>query len=138
MISPSEMKQVYLDPTDQVFDAAALSPAISRCGIPLCLLPIKAGENNQWCTFLMIDPISGWAPPQYQSLGKVLLLRRDRMPVTKAHVYQLGDFICNIVDHFGGNDDKNIHKTMMTREAFITFLVQHAEGYFNNSLGISW
>jgi len=138
MKSPSEMNQVYLDPNDPVFDQAALSPAINRCGIPLCLLPIRAGENNQWCTFLMIDPITGWAPNQYQSLGTVLLLRRDRMPVTKAHVYQLGDFINNILDCFGGNDDKNIHKTMMTREAFITFLVQNKKGYYRNALGVSW
>jgi len=127
------MKQVYLDPNDPAFDQATLSPIMARCDIPLCLLPIKPGQNNLWCTYLMKDPVTGFAPMPWKDLGPVLLCRRDRMPITKAHCLQLGDFICNIVSSFGGDDDKNIHKTMMTREAFITFLV-----HSTNPGGISW
>ena len=138
MKSPTEMKQVFLDANDPAFDQATVSPIMARCDIPLCLLPIKPGQNNYWCTYLMKDPVSGFAPMPWKDLGSVLLCRRDRMPITKAHCLQLGDFICNIVSCFGGDDDKNLHKTMMTREAFITFLVQNTQGSFTSPLGVSW
>jgi len=139
MKNSRDMKQVFLDPNDPVFDKATLSPVMARCDIPLCLLPVKSGENNQWCTFLMIDPIYGHPPWDWQSLGTVLLCRRDRMPITKAHVAQLGDFIGDVVDCFGGDDDRNIHKTKMTRQAFITFLVEHiTTKNYSNDLGVSW
>ena len=83
------MEQIFVDIDNPLFDQDTLSPTMSRCGIPLCLLLKIPGENNQWCTFLMIDPITGWAPPQWQTLGTVLLCCRDRMPITKAHIINL-------------------------------------------------
>lgn len=128
------MEQVWLDPNDPIFDKATISPAMALCDIPLCLIELEKGENNQWCTFLMIDPISGYAPPQWSMLGTVLICRKDRMPITATHFCHLGDFMSHILDQFGGTNDKEIHKTMMTKGAFMKYIL--AQGA--KSVGISW
>lgn len=139
MTSPMDCKQVFLKADDPVFDSSTPSPAMWKCDIPLCLQQIEPGFNNQWCTYLMIEPVSGMAPYPWCDLGKVLLCRRDRMPITPEHVHQLGDFICDIVNSFGGEDDSNIHKYRMTKEAFLSFLQEHLlEDCRFNAMGISW
>lgn len=50
---------------------------------------LEKGENNQWCTFLMIDPISGYAPPPWSMLGTVLICRKDRMPITASRGFHV-------------------------------------------------
>jgi hypothetical protein len=139
MTNPSNCKEVYLDASDPRFDQAVPSPVLNKCGIPLALLPVRPGENNQWCTFLLIDPSTGFAPMQYQSLGEVLLCRKDRMPITPIHVYQLGDFISGILDYYGGDDSPAaIAKRFMNREYFINFLTEHKDGNYFNPLGAAW
>ena len=83
----------------------------------------------------MIDPVSGLAPYPWMDLGTVLLVRKDRMPVIPEHIYQLGDFISFILDEFGGDDDGNIHKKSMTKEAFLEFLQKYLG---NNAPGVAW
>ena len=136
---PGSWQQVFLDPDDPRFSKATPSPIMNLIGIPLGILPLdKSGGNNAWCTLLLMDPLTGFAPLQFQSIGNALLCRKDRMPITPEHVCQLGDFINLIVDQFGGDDDQNIHKKMATKEFFIQFLTQHVEGYYYNKLGVSW
>jgi len=61
------------------------------------------------------------------------------MPITQKHVYQLGDFMDKLLDHFGGDHDRELHKTLMTREAFLSYLISHTEkGYGRSQLGVSW
>lgn len=140
MTNPGNCKQVFLSPDNPYFDNSTLSPPMARCDIPLCLRQLVAGTNNQWCTFLMIDPISGLAPYPWSDCGEVLLCRRDRMPLTPEHIYQLGDFICNIIHRFGSPDDDSIHQTHMTRSAFLEFLQNNlpSRGTYGNALGAAW
>lgn len=50
------------------------------------MIKLNQSQNNYWCTYLMIDPVSGFAPMQWSDLGPVLICRKDRMPITKAHL----------------------------------------------------
>ena len=138
MTDPLDCTQVFLKPDDPIFDECSPSKVMKLCGIPLSLKQMKAGSDNQWCTYLMIDPISGFAPYPWSDCGQIFLCRQDRMPVTPEHIYQLGDFISNIISEFGGDNDEHIHKRSMTKKSFLKFLQHHLDGSYFNSLGIGW
>ena len=98
----------------------------------------KEGDN-QWATFFMIDPHSGLAVTtglQFGDMGTVLVLRRDRMPILRAQVFNLWEFFCNLTSEFGGDDDANIHKRSMTQAAFLRFLEFEVRN--GNTPGGSW
>lgn len=129
-----EMETKYLKPNDPQFELASASKVMHLIGIPLCLLEIKKGENNQWCTFFMADPYTGLAPRPWTSLGTVLILRRDRVPITEEQVALLGDYFCDLMDQFGDEDNENVHKRSMTKLGFTEFL---ACGHLNG-MGLGW
>ena len=139
MTKPLDFKQVFLKPDDPIFESCTQSPPMGLCGIPLCLKQMNQGTNNQWCTYLMIEPVSGMAPYPWSECGKVLIVRKDRMPVTPEHIYQLGDFISDIIQEFGNEDETNIYKRSMTKEAFLTFLASCLGPHGRkNKLGVAW
>lgn len=138
MSHPTNCQQIFLDPDDPSFAAATPSRIMHLAGIPLAILPLEAGENNQLSTYLLINPVSGLAPMQFQSLGEVLICRLDRMPITPVHVHQLGDYIFGIIEQFGNEDDENVHKKFATKASFVRFLTAHVQGGYFNPLGVSW
>ena len=138
MSHPSNCQQVFLDPDNPTFAAATPSRIMHLSGIPLAILPLEQGDNNQWSTYLLMDPITGLAPMRFQALGKVLMCQLDRMPLTPEHVYQLGDFVCGIIDQFGSDNDEAVHTQFATKTNFIRFLTSHTQGNYLNKLGVSW
>lgn len=76
----------------QQLQASFPSPIMALVGIPLMVSPLERGTNNQWCTYMMAEPSSGFAPMQFQDLGKSILWRRDLMPITEENICVLGDF----------------------------------------------
>ena len=119
------IEQVYLPTDDARFDAASESPVMKLVGIPVCVFELQRGRDNQWATYFMIDPVTGLAVTtglQFGDMGPVLVLRRDRVPITVEQVCMLGDYFNRVIDEFGGDDDRNIYKTKMTRKAFLRFL----------------
>jgi hypothetical protein len=78
----------------------------------------------------MIDPHTGLAVTtgfQFMDMRTVLVLRRDRMPITVEQVSILGDYFCHLTSEFGGDDDANIHRRSMTEAAFVRRLESYAE-----------
>lgn len=70
----------------------------------------------------MIDPVSGFAPYPWMQLGKVLICRRDRVPITPDHYYVLGDFMSCLLDRFGDPENDQIHKRYMDKAKFLQFI----------------
>jgi hypothetical protein len=114
----------------QVFHSAAYlkqlngfpSPVMALIGIPLILSPLAKGTNNQWCTYMMAEPSSGFAPMQFQDLGKCLLWRRDLLPITVDHVSELGDFFCNLMDRYGDGPGPAVAAEYATKRYFAKFV----------------
>jgi hypothetical protein len=136
MVRPGKWTVEHLAVDDPRFDEAQPSPVMARIGIPLCVLPLGAGTNNQWATWFMINPVSGFAPPKYQNLGPCLILRRDRVPISTDQVALLGDYFGGLLDQFGGDDDGSIHRRLMTKAAFVEQLGWLSES--NDCEGQAW
>lgn len=136
MVAPGSWSTHFLTAADPRFEEAFPSPVMHRIGIPVCILPLQSGVNNQWATYFMIDPISGLAPYPFMDLGPVLILRRDRVPISEMQVALLGDFFTSLVGEFGGDDDNSIHKRLMTRAYFLQSLKGLSDR--NNCSGLAW
>jgi MYND finger len=123
------------------------SPVMSLIGIPLNLSPLEKGTDNQWCTYMMIDPASGFAPYQFQDLGKCLLWRPDLMPITADHVSALGDFFCSLLDRYGdGLEPGEVAASYATKQHFAYFVLDQLgsstrednDELCNDSRGTAW
>jgi MYND finger len=122
MRNPYDFTEISLTIDDPRFEVAYPSPIMTRMGIPLCMYPIEPGSGNQWATLIMADFHSGFAPPPFADLGTVILLRRDRLPLIAAQVYQLGAFFVDLMYRFGGEDDSKIDRS---RAAFLHILARN-------------
>ena len=105
-----------------------ISPVSQKIGFPIQVFlerPDRHAEanpdyDNQALTYMMIDPVSGFAPPRYQSsVGNATLLRVDGKPLLKLHVEALWMFCSRVLDVFG--DDPRKAQQMITKERFRTF-----------------
>jgi hypothetical protein len=124
----------YLKPDDPRFEMASPSKIMHLIGIPLCLLEVVKGKDNQWATYFMADPYNGLAPRPFDMLGTVLICRSDRVPITKEQIFQLGDYFCGLMNEFGDPDRENVYKKSMTKRSFTRFL---GSGH-SNGLGLGW
>ena len=147
MTDAAHMQHVFLPPDNPAFDAGAPSPIMGLCGIPLVLQQLAPGRNNEWCTWLMADPVSGFAPFEWLDVGLVRVCRRDRMPITRDHMVQLGSFMADLMDRFGDEDPSKIQTRCMTKAYFVKFLTRIVEtrnlnpdqgDQFGDPLGVSW
>lgn len=60
-----------------------------------------ADLDNQWATYLMIDPISGFAPPKWQArVGPVVVFRPDGTDISMKEVACMHGFIDQLLDDF--------------------------------------
>ena len=109
-------------------ERGATSALLARCGCELRvvrLAPVASGDN-QFATYLMADPRSGFAPPEWQSnIGGVLLYRADGMPLTQQHAWLLWDWASRLMDAFGyGDSPSAVVARWCTRQAFTKFVSQ--------------
>ena len=115
---------------------------MQRCGIPLAITPLSAGRDNECCHMFMMDPITGALPAPFRSLGCVLVVRQDRMPVTPQHIHQLGEYFTIISERFEDDDDADAARALMHRDAFARFLSDHVpfngKRKYTNEVGVSW
>ncbi len=81
------------------------SPCMRLLGIDLSVVPIPHTTvgDNQWATYFMIDPVTGFAPPMWEggAVEDVLICRTDGLPMTVQHVLVLGEFFSHVLDAFG-------------------------------------
>jgi hypothetical protein len=75
---------------------------------------------------MMIDPISGFAPAEWQmNVGEVILARADKKPLLDRQFDLLHDYNHLILEFFG--DDPSIGRAHMTSKHFARFWKQSAE-----------
>lgn len=84
------------------------APVSTLLGIPLRLTHVKPRSkltkltdfDNQWATWLMIEPKSGFAPPEWQAyVGPVVVWRPDGA-VSSHDMALLNDFLSIMLDHY--------------------------------------
>lgn len=60
-----------------------------------------ADLDNQWATYFMIDPLSGFAPAKWQArVGPVVLFRPGGMDISKKEVCCMHGFLDQLLDDF--------------------------------------
>mmetsp|Transcript_52587 Transcript_52587/g.87410 ORF Transcript_52587/g.87410 Transcript_52587/m.87410 type:complete len:232 (+) Transcript_52587:92-787(+) len=120
----------FLHPDDPIFTKGTLSPLSSLIGLPLRFLrvdkrpslsiPRTAKLDNQPVTYMMIDPVTGFAHPEWQQgIGSVFVARQDKRPLLIAHLEAVWQFADDILERFG---DGNVnYKVDMTKKEFLKF-----------------
>ncbi|KAI2610256.1 uncharacterized protein GGS25DRAFT_254408 [Hypoxylon fragiforme] len=105
------------------FEENPVSPISALIEVPLMLHRVHSQFKNQWeqdnqiATYLMIDPITGFAPPQWQSwVGTVLAVRADRKPLLPHHLEGVWMYCDRILDIFGDGNGAPQH--LYNRKAF--------------------
>jgi hypothetical protein len=89
------------------FDESPLSQAlgfgplrITRVA-PRSKLTEREHYDNQWTTYMMIEPVSGLAPPPWQSsIGAVVAWRESGAPVSADDMCLFNDYLSNLLDRY--------------------------------------
>jgi len=107
------------------------SPALGLCGLPLVVqqtqprrpLGDRANFDNVWATWLMIDPNSGLAPPEWDSyVGPVYVFRPNgSADVTGDDMYAVNEFLSSLLDEYGEGPDFD-PRTWLNPEFFLRFV----------------
>jgi len=83
------------------------SPVMARCGLPLAVKQVNpykdlsdfGATDNQRATYLMIDPITGFAPYQWQTkVGPVLVYRPDGLDLNFYDMVCVNTYFFEIID----------------------------------------
>ena len=97
----------WLSPEDPIFNTKPV-PISQKIGFPLLVgRPMNESmrgplTDNQHATWLMIDPITGFAPLEWQSrVGNVLVARADGKALETNTLGAITDYISDILDAFG-------------------------------------
>jgi hypothetical protein len=86
-----------------------MSPVSQLIGIPLCAAKVeplivftdRADFDNQWATYLMIDPASGFAPDKWQAfVGPVVVWRPSWEPFSEDDAFLIYDFLCTLLEKY--------------------------------------
>lgn len=115
-----------------VFTQGAISPVSRLFELPLLVyrldprpsltIPRSSDYDNQPMTYLMIDPVSGLAPPEWQQgVGSCIVARQDKKPLTVDHLYMVHEFMGNLLDRFGYGEPVDPGR-YMSKAALMKFL----------------
>ena len=123
---------------------SCVSPVSRLLGFPLYISRVKphskltsrAAMDNQWATYMMINPSSGFAPMQWQShVGPVIVWRRDGA-VSADDMTLLNDFLCNLMDQYadGAVTPADLTPARWAREKkiLLEFQTRHGLGFSND------
>ena len=87
---------------------------LALCGLPIMVKKVKPyvrlrereDYDNQWATWMMIDPRSGFAPPEWQSyVGPVLVYRPGGFEYSYDDVNVTNDFVSALFDQYPDGPD---------------------------------
>lgn len=74
----------------------------------------------------MIDPVSGFAPPEWQnSIGSVYVARSDRKPLTSEILAAITDYVGEMLDVFGEENPEPIVRRYYDKARLERYFVQH-------------
>jgi hypothetical protein len=130
------MATVPLDPTlpkhKKCLDQATLCPIFANMGHNIGIyryfdftkLERSADYDNRFATWMMIDPVSGFAPPDWQmQIGPVLVVRKDGS-VTLGDITILTDWLGGLLDQWG---DGYVTRETVSKKQFTQFAQRFAE-----------
>lgn len=116
MISKSGLLQTVALPRngkglfDGVDPKKGTCPVLALAGVPCVLRRLdgaaegcstKAHFDNQWSTFFMIEPVSGFAPPDWQDyVGPTIMYKADGSNLTEDDVMVLNDCVSTMLDRY--------------------------------------
>jgi hypothetical protein len=71
------------------------------CGIPLMMDWLNDKKSdNQFATYILADPLTGWAPDEFQSkAGTIILFREDQIELTIDDLYDIWNFFAALMDY---------------------------------------
>ncbi|KAJ7481653.1 hypothetical protein FB451DRAFT_133796 [Mycena latifolia] len=132
--------EVDLDAAHPIHTQGIVCPVSAQVGLPLVIyrhlradpssMDRDPGLDNQRATFLMIDPESGFAPPEWQMcVGSVTVMRQDGKPLTRQSIETIWMYHNRLLDLFG---DGATPRRMMTREGFINYCRNYKEDQLTN------
>jgi hypothetical protein len=121
-----KITELQLPENDLLFCDCDLSPIMSLIGIPIKISCMDKKINklqrkdNQFITYLMINPDSGFADDKWQGkVGKVILSREDKQPITKDFTHAMSAYFCELIEDFGNG---KVPKDKMNKQYFDNIL----------------
>jgi hypothetical protein len=98
-----------LHPSHPVFETGTISPVSRMLGMPVRVhrldprpslsIPRTANLDNQHTTYIMIEPVSGFAPRAWQQgIGTVVVARDDRQPLSAQALEAMWNYIDRLLD----------------------------------------
>ncbi|KAJ7163742.1 hypothetical protein C8R46DRAFT_1101217 [Mycena filopes] len=127
--------EIDLDATHPIHSQGTTCPLSAQVGLPIVIYrhlrenPLSmrhdAGLDNQRATYLMIDPESGFAPPEWQTcVGSVTVMRKDGRPLTRESIETIWMYHDHILDLFG---DGATPRSSMTKAGFTKYCARYKE-----------
>lgn len=119
------------------------APAMALCGLPLVVkkttprkrLGDRADYDNQWATWLMIEPNSGFAPAEWQSgVGPVLVYRPSGKIFSADDMDATNEFLSSLLDAYGDGPEFN-PRTWINPDFFRNFVQQLRAGREVSNVG---
>lgn len=119
-------------PADHPIFSQPVPPVPRLIEVPLVLHRVgtqsanRADLDNQIATYINIDAISGFAPPEWQSyVGTVIAARKDRKPLLPQHLEGVWMYCDYILDLFG--EGEGAPSRLYNRAAFEKWWKQYCE-----------
>mmetsp|Transcript_8655 Transcript_8655/g.20211 ORF Transcript_8655/g.20211 Transcript_8655/m.20211 type:complete len:222 (-) Transcript_8655:24-689(-) len=84
-------------------DVRGNSPVLAICDFPVMVSRLHDGSNmdNQWATWMMIDPITGFAPYDWQCrVGRTLVYRPGGLDLDRADMSAINMYFSAILDRY--------------------------------------
>ncbi|KAJ7064911.1 hypothetical protein C8F01DRAFT_1021620 [Mycena amicta] len=127
--------EIDLDGTHPIHTEGIVCPLSARVGLPIVIYrhlredPLTmvrdAGLDNQRATYLMINPVDGFAPPEWQMcVGSVTVMRQDGQPLTRESIETIWMYHDHLLDLFG---DGSPPHNQMTRKMFQKYCASYKE-----------
>ncbi|KAJ7640878.1 hypothetical protein DFH06DRAFT_1215498 [Mycena polygramma] len=127
--------EIDLDKTHPIHTQGIVCPVSAKVGLPIVIYrhlkenPLSMrrdpGLDNQKATFLMIDPVSGFAPPEWQMcVGSVTVMRKDGKPLTQESMETIWMYHDHLLDLFG---DGTPPTRTMTSDGFKRYCAKYKE-----------
>ncbi|KAA1471148.1 hypothetical protein DENSPDRAFT_837075 [Dentipellis sp. KUC8613] len=120
---------VELPPSHEIYQEGTISPVSALTGVPIAVwrhlqespfaIRHSAALDNQITTYLMIDPVTGFAPPSWQqNVGTVTVMREDGKPLTPEAIETIWMFCDSLLEDFS---DGRQPQQRMNPEGFMEF-----------------
>ncbi|KAI0790987.1 hypothetical protein C8Q75DRAFT_758806 [Abortiporus biennis] len=135
---PFRPEVVMVNPDHPVWKTGTVSLVSQLIGVPLLIhremkeLPLgwpnDENKDNQSVTYLMIEPVRGFAPHRWQkNIGPVTVVRADQQPLTKVALEMIWMFCDSILEDFGDTRLPPLDRYNAT--AFETFCEDYRDQY---------